>query len=113
MRTSLKGLFVVLLATLSFSAFACGGDPCCGCAGAGYVGNPDRPNTIFVEGHYRGCHWIEGYYVKYLCPPVCKKELCKAYRGKYDRLDCWGCEGAWYYGPRHGACMSSCHHVRY
>ncbi|MFZ2314603.1 MAG: hypothetical protein WAW86_02950 [Gammaproteobacteria bacterium] len=49
-----------VLASLSFNALA----------GDIYLGNPSRPNTIWLPGHYsHGC-WVEGYYVKYINPPV-------------------------------------------
>lgn len=50
-----------VLASLSFNALAVDM----------YLGNPSRPNTVWLPGHYNshGC-WVEGYYVKYINPPV-------------------------------------------
>jgi len=39
-------------------------------ASAMYIGNPHRPNTIWVPGHYvNGC-WMEGYYMKFVNPVI-------------------------------------------
>lgn len=58
--TLVKVSMVAVLASLSFSAFA----------GDVYVGNPNRPNIIWLPGHYSQGHWVDGYYVKYINPPV-------------------------------------------
>lgn len=71
--TAVKSCLFVGLATLSFGAAAsyCGGASC----ERVYVGNPDRPNTVWVPGHYSksGC-WKEGYYIKFY-RPVCQGEI--------------------------------------
>src|SRR5262245_29904976 len=55
----LKACVFVALATMTFGAYA-------GCVS--YVGNPTRPNTIWVPGHcVNGC-WVHGHYYKILTP---------------------------------------------
>lgn len=82
LMTFIKTCTLIALATLSFNALA----------GSIYVGNPTRPYTIWIPGHYvHGC-WKEGYYVKYLNPPVCCKNVT------------WvegHCDGCGHYIPAH------------
>lgn len=74
MITAVKSCLFLALATLSFGALA---DGCRAsyCSDPVYVGNPNRPDTIWVPGHYaqNGC-WKEGYYIKYY-RPVCNGEV--------------------------------------
>lgn len=58
--SAFKACFVIILAAVSFNASA----------GSMYVGNPTRPDIIWVPGHYRHGAWVEGYYIKY------NKEVC-------------------------------------
>lgn len=52
-----------------------------------YLGNPTRPNTIWVPAHCeKGC-WKEGYYVKFLTPPTCRDVAWVD--GAYDRDGNW------------------------
>ncbi len=63
--TLAKVMIVAALASLSFSAFA----------GSIYVGNPNRPNTVWIPAHYSHGYWVQGYYVKYINPPVSCRNL--------------------------------------
>lgn len=62
MKASLKSLLrasvFVGLAVFSFNAYAW-------CQNT-YVGNPNRPYTVWVPGHYENGCWVEGRYVKFL-----------------------------------------------
>lgn len=67
MMTAIKSCIFLALATASVGAMA----GTCGCYNRTcddpiYVGNPNRPDTIWVPGHYTqsGC-WKEGYYIKF------------------------------------------------
>lgn len=40
-----------------------------------YVGNPNRPNTIWVPGHYENGCWKDGYYMKFMCPQIRREQL--------------------------------------
>jgi len=57
----LKTCLFIVLTTLSFSVFA---------HGYVYVGNPMRPDTIWVPADC-GC-WHGGYYIKYIDRPTCR-----------------------------------------
>lgn len=69
-----KLLFVVL-ATLSFNSFAM------------YVGNPNRPDTIWVPGECRHGCWAEGHYIKFMTP-VHEGDLVWV-SGQYDYAGNW------------------------
>ncbi len=62
MKVSLKKLLIAVvfisLAAFSFNSYAW--------CKYRYVGNPNRPYTIWIPGHYEGCCWVEGHYVKFL-----------------------------------------------
>lgn len=75
MLTAVKSCLFLALATVSIGASAhraCDGGMGCDPV---YVGNPDRPDTIWVPGHYaqNGC-WKDGYYIKFY-RPVCNGEV--------------------------------------
>jgi hypothetical protein len=53
-----------------------------------YLGNPDRPNTVWVPGHCasNGC-WVEGHYLKFMHQPSCHDVAWVD--GQYDRNGNW------------------------
>lgn len=66
---NVRGMFIksLLFFSLTFISFS---------ASALYLGNPNRPNTVWVPGHYvHGCCWVDGYYMKYMNPPVSPEEV--------------------------------------
>jgi dTDP-4-dehydrorhamnose 3,5-epimerase-like enzyme len=53
LKAALKACLFIILASMTFGAYA-------------YVGNPTRPDTIWVPAHCaHGC-WVEGHYLKIL-----------------------------------------------
>lgn len=62
MRSVLKSALFLILATFALNAFATNGI---------YLGNPSRPDTVWVPDHcVNGC-WVDGYYLKVLSPLYC------------------------------------------
>lgn len=52
-----------------------------------YLGNPNRPDTVWQPPHCdHGC-WREGYYIKFLSQPTCRDVVWVD--GMYDRSGNW------------------------
>lgn len=60
LKSIAKACTFVALAAMSFSTFAY----------PMYVGNPTRPDTIWVPGQCEHGCWREGHYVKFINPPI-------------------------------------------
>ena len=58
LKSLLKATLFISLAALTFNVYAW-------CENT-YIGNPNRPYTVWVPGHYKHGCWVEGYYVKFL-----------------------------------------------
>lgn len=86
LTSTLKACAVVVIASVSFGAYAGS------CDETVYVGNPSRPDTIWIPGHCgKGC-WHQGYYMKYIDSPTCKNIYWQ--QGYYDRRGNY-IEGHW------------------
>lgn len=70
-----KTCLFLVLAAMSFNVYAM------------YLGNPNRPDTVWQPGHYDDGCWVEGHYLKFLTPPTC--DNVSWVDGHYDRHGDW------------------------
>lgn len=76
--TPVKACAFIALATIGANAFAWGGF---------YVGNPNRPDTVWQPAHCEGGCWKEGQYIKFIDKPKCNNLVWVD--GQYDRNGNW------------------------
>lgn len=58
-------------------------------ADVGYVGNPHRPDTIWIPAHCQGGCWNEGYYLKIMNPECVNCSDLVWVEGMNDRYGNW------------------------
>lgn len=80
--TPLKSCFFVGLTVMAFNANAC-------CSDAMYLGNPNRPDTVWQPPHCNGngC-WAGGSYKKFVCRQSTCHDVCWQC-GRYDGCGNW------------------------
>lgn len=52
-----------------------------------YLGNPNRPGTVWQPPHCKNGCWHDGYYIKFLDKPCCRDVVW--IDGQYDRRGNW------------------------
>lgn len=76
----LKSCLLFVLAAVAFNVYAYNPN-------AMYLGNPNRPDTVWQPAHCEHGCWREGYYIKFLKQPTCHDVVWVD--GQYDRNGNW------------------------
>lgn len=74
----LKTCLFVALTVIASNVFA---------YGPMYLGNQNRPDTVWQPPHCQNGCWREGYYIKFLSQPTCRDVVW--IDGQYDRHGNW------------------------